>query len=50
MTEKTASYTVKDIPADQYRLLRIRAAEQEMSINKFLLKLIERETVELKTK
>ena len=43
-------YTIRNIPADQYRLLRIRAAGQEMSINKLLLKLIEQETAGLKNK
>ena len=34
------SYTVRDIPDDQYKALRIIAAEMETSINKAILKAI----------
>ena len=33
-------YQVRDIPDDQYKKLRIRAAELETSINKTILKAI----------
>jgi len=36
------SYTVRDIPDDQYKALRIKAAEKEKSINKAILEAIER--------
>jgi plasmid stability protein len=35
------SYTVRDIPKDQYKKLRVKAAEEETSINKTILKAIE---------
>ena len=35
------SYPVRDIPPDQYKALRIKAAENETSINKTILKAIE---------
>ena len=41
MTEKTTTYTIRKIPTDQYRLLRIMAAEQEISINALLLRMID---------
>lgn len=34
------SYTVRDIPDDQYKALRIKAAEKETSINKAILEAI----------
>ena len=34
------SYQVRGIPGDQYKKLRIRAAEMETSINKAILKAI----------
>jgi len=34
------SYTVRDIPDDQYKALRMKAAEMETSINKAVLKAI----------
>jgi len=34
------SYTVRDIPDDQYKTLRIIAAESETSINKAILQAI----------
>jgi len=34
------SYTVRDISPDQYKALRIKAAENETSINKTILKAI----------
>ena len=36
------SYTVRDIPQDTYKKLRIKAAEGETSINKTILKSIEK--------
>ena len=36
------SYTVRGIPDDQYRLLRIKAAEKETSINKTIIEAIKR--------
>lgn len=35
-------YTVRDIPDDQYKKLRIKAAEKETSINKTILEAIKR--------
>lgn len=34
------SYTIRDIPDDQYKALRIKAAEKETSINKTILEAI----------
>ncbi len=36
------SYTVRGISNDQYKALRIKAAEEETSINKTILKAIEK--------
>ena len=36
------NYTVKGIPEDQYKALRIKAAHAETSINKEILKAIEK--------
>ena len=36
------TYTVRDIPTDQYKALRIRAAENETSINKTILEAIKK--------
>lgn len=36
------SYTVRDIPDDQYKALRIKAANEETSINKTILKAIKK--------
>jgi len=36
------SYTVRDIPDDQYKALRIKAAEKETSINKAILEAIKK--------
>ena len=41
-SNKMKSYTVRDIPDDQYKALRIKAAEKEKSINKAILEAIER--------
>lgn len=38
------TYTIKDIPDEQYRQLRILAAQNEQSINKHLLHLIKKAT------
>ena len=38
------AYTIRGIPPDQYRELRIIAAEEGMSINALLLALIEKST------
>lgn len=36
------SYPVRDIPDDQYKALRIKAAENETSINKTILEAIKK--------
>lgn len=36
------TYTVRDIPDDQYKALRIKAAEKETSINKTILDAIKK--------
>ena len=36
------SYTIRDITDDQYKALRIKAAENETSINKAILEAIRR--------
>jgi len=41
------SYTVRDIPDDQYKALRIKAAEKETSINKAILEAIEKYLVKI---
>ena len=42
------SYTVRDIPDDQYKALRVKAAENETSINKAIIEAINRYLAEKK--
>jgi|GEM_PF-3474323 predicted HicB family RNase H-like nuclease len=39
---KKRAYTVRDIPEEQYKALRLKAAGKEISINKTILQAIER--------
>ena len=40
----TRTYTIRQIPEDQYRRLRVMAAEREISINTLLLEIIAKHT------